>query len=299
MDRDMKRRAFLTAAVGTLLGVPVAFQLMRSDTKGKAPHLFSRELKRLQSLTDVPVRTISVPSSTKLVLAPMADTNWNYVVFAPTFLPTEFSLALNGEPDVFLAREGTIQIRRNNSGQTVLTGGDSLFSVISPLQTDEKPKTGISLLADAQGVHLARPKNKTVSGLDMQFCHLLTLPGVPKELETGRKWKSNAGRLKPFGGYSTSYEIAGFAEVANRRTVQVRFEASIPNLAQHRDINADKDASMTNKHKGNAWFDLETGLLVRQELEMTTTCRGKELATRDKSNTMTIKSDCVVQLVCA
>ncbi len=299
MDYELKRRAFLTVAVGTLLGAPVAVHLLRGGRKNREPHRFTKELKRFQGMTQVPIQTMDAPASASLTLAPPIGETWRYAVFAPTFLPEEFSQALGDEPDMFLAREGTLLAHRTNPGQTILTTNDTHFMVCSPRQTDERDKTGCFLLVDNDKLQLAQPKHQTPGTVDRQLVHLLSLPGLPEELAVGKKWKSGAGRVKPFTGYSTDYEIAGFAEVASRRTVQVRFAANIPNLAQMPGMNAqkpDKDMSVTNTHKGNAWFDLATGFLVRQEIEMTTVCRGKEIVTRDKSNAMTIKTDYVVQL---
>jgi hypothetical protein len=49
---------------------------------------------------------------------------------------------------------------------------------------------------------------------------------------------------------------------------------------------------MTNTNHGNAYFDLETGLLVRQETSMTTVYRDQEFASQ---NDLTVKAHFAVQ----
>lgn len=298
MNNDMKRRSFIAVAVGALLGAPIAVHLMRGE-KGKKIHSFTRELNRMQDLTRASIQPMAIPSTHTMTFSPPIGTIWNYALFSPAFLPKEFSHALGAEPDMFLAREGQCYLHRTNRNQTVLSGGDTNFMICSPTQTENRPKAEITLLVDRQQFHLARPKDQTVLDPDRQFVHLLSLPDMPQEWGIGKKWKSNTGRVRPFTGYTTNYEIVGFAEVEKHQTIQVRFQANIPNIAQVSGVTpqkVDKDASMTNTHKGNAWFDLTTGFLVRQEVEMTTVCRGKEIVSKDKSNTLTFKADSILQL---
>ncbi|MGL6194358.1 MAG: hypothetical protein ACRC2T_06000, partial [Thermoguttaceae bacterium] len=84
----------------------------------------------------------------------------------------------------------------------------------------------------------------------------------------GTKWTATSGRVLPFTGYKTEYEVVGFAEVANRKTVNVKFTGAVPNVISV------SGQSLTNTHSGNAYFDIDTGLLVRQETELTPTSKG-------------------------
>ena len=203
----------------------------------------------------------------------------NALALPPSYFPQGVSQALGGEPDAFQLREGMLTFKQNNHGQTVLIGGDKNSVICHPHQIQERTKGSISLLVRDNSLRLAKPKGKDIPvHLDTQFVHLLTLQGMPQgELTVGKKWKGTTGRLRPFTGYSTQYEIVGFAEIAGRKTVNVKFSGDVPNIAQLPGVNAEKlptNATMTNKHQGNAYFDLETGCLVRQEIEMTTVSGG-------------------------
>jgi len=297
MDNKLKRRTFLTVVIGTLLGTPVAIRVFRGDKQHLETHRFTQELQRMRSLTHVPVQSTDGPSSLKLTLTPPIGQSWNYAIFAPSFLPKEFSHALGDEPDMFLAREGNFSANQTNRGQIVLTGRDTIAILCSPLNMAERPRSEMILLVRDGELRMAEPKGEVIVHHDQQFSHLLSLAGGPQELAVGKKWKSNTGRIKPFEHCPTEYEVAGFAEVVGRQTVNIRFEGSIPNVAQLPGVNLqkpDKDASMTNEHEGNAYFDLETGLLIRQETTMSTTVRSKEIATRN-GDSMTVKADSIIQ----
>jgi hypothetical protein len=302
MDNDMKRRAFLIGTAATLVAAPSALYYLRPGRKSRSQHHFTRELKRIQSLVRLPVEPMDTPGQARLVLAPPIGRTWNYVVFAPSHFPQGVSQALGDEPDVFLLREGKFTFRKTNQGQIVLTGRDQNSVICHPHQFEERTKHNISLLVQDHRLQLAGPKGKTTpANLDIQFLHLLTLQGIPREeLIVGKKWKETTGRLRPFTGWSTQYEIAGFAEIAGRKTVNVQFTGSVPNIAQLPGVHAEKppkDATMTNTHQGNAYFDLETGCLVRQEMEMTTVAGGlKGYVAKDGSKDFVVKTNTVIQL---
>jgi len=302
MDNTLKRRTFLAGSVAALVAAPTALWFLRPGRKSRSQHRFSQELKRVQSLVQVPIKAMDAPGQARLVLAPPIGQTWNYAIFAPSYFPQGVSQALGDEPDAFHLREGKFTFHKTNQGQIVLAGGDQNSVICHPSKTDERPKSTISLLVRDKELRLAKPKGKPAPDhLDMQFVYLLTLQGVPQgELTVGRKWKGTTGRLKPFAGYPTQYEIAGFAEIAGRKTVNVQFSGSVPNLAQSPGVNAEKppkDATMTNTHQGNAYFDLETGCLVRQEMEMTTVTGGMQgYVAKDGSKDFVIKANTVIQL---
>jgi len=236
------------------------------------------------------------PASVSLGLNPPVGQEWKYVVFAPSFLPDNFSQALGGEPDVFLMKEGILSVNQTHAGQIVLTGRDTNFSICSPTHTEERPQNEILLLAKDGNLYPATPKNDKITvSSDEQFSHLLPLIDAPKKLTIGQKWKSNIGRIKPFEDCPTEYEVACFAEVAGRKTIHIRFEGNTPNVAHLSGGNSqklDKDTSMTNTHQGNAYFDLGTGLLVRQETSMTTVYRSREFASQ---NGLTVNAQFAIQ----
>ena len=301
MENTFKRRSFLGLTLAALVGTPVALHLFR-EKKKSSPHQFSSELKRINKQIQLPIQLVDGPASFSLALAPPTGKAWKYMLFSPSYFPREISQAINSEPDSFLLREGELFVEKTDKGQVVFAGGDTISKIHYPTSVEERDVKKITLLADKGKLQLARLKGtQSTSYPDTQFLNLLTMNDLPKgELSVGKKWKSNIGRIKPFDGYTTSYEVDGFAEVLGRKTVQIRFAGDIPNLAHRPGVNAeklDKNATMTNKHQGKAYFDLETGLLVRQEIEMTTTSGGiQEYVARDGSKELVIKANIIVQL---
>jgi len=302
MDNTLKRRAFLVSSITALVAAPSALWFLRPGRKSRSQHRFTQELKRVQSLVQIPVEPISVPGQVRLALTPPVGQTWNYAIFVPSYFPQGVSQALGGEPDAFQLREGNFTFHKTNQGQIVLVGGDKNSVICHPSKIDEQPKNTISLLVRDKELRPAKPKGKTTPAhLDMQFVYLLTLPEILQgELTVGKKWKGTTGRLKPFTGCSTQYEIAGFAEIAGRKTVNVQFSGNVPNIAQLPGVNAEKppkEATMTNTHQGNAYFDLESGCLVRQEMEMTTVTGGMQgYVAKDGSKDFVIKANTVIQL---
>lgn len=296
MDNEMKRRAFLTATVGTLIAAPIAVRLLIGGRKGVPHNNFSKDLKRFQDMVDIPVRAIDGPASFTLPLRPQPGSEWSYVLFVPSFMPNEVSLATPGEPDAFSVRKGTIGVAKTQSDQTVLLGGDELFKVCSSRDTDDRQPGEFALMLKDGKLFPAKEKGTQADpNRDTQFEHLLALAGLPPgELSVGKKWKAEIGRTKPFR-FSTNYEIAGFAEIDRRRTVDVRFDANVPHSAMLGSLKAvkfDKGEKVTHSHSGNAWFDLETGLLVRQELDAISTRSNIKGTEKD----LTVTSKLILQL---
>lgn len=292
MNNDMKRRTFLTATIGTLVAAPLLVRYFSGKRKGLPHQNFARELDRYQKKLDLPISPVDGPATFTLPFRPQAGSEWNYVLFSTSILPNEMSQAVAGEPDAYLIREGWIGVSKTQSDQIVVHGGDETSKVCSPRWTDPRDPAEFSLLVqDGKLVPAKEKGTKATEKRDTQFENILSLASLPQgELSAGRKWKGESGRVKPFR-YATNYEIVGFAEIDHRKTVQVRFDATIPNLAQGvTKIKLEKNQSLTNRHSGHAWFELESGLLVRQELDMTSTCTN----VRDKD--LTVQSKFIVQL---
>ena len=275
MNNEMKRRAFLTATVGALIAAPVAVRLLSGRRNGIPGEDYAQEVKTYRDLVDVPIRPVDGPASFPLPLRPEAGSAWNYVLFVPSVMPNEVSRAVLGEPDIFSIRQGRIGVAKTQSDQTVILGADELFRICSPRGTDEREPAEFALmLRDGKLFPAKRKGTEADPNRDTQFEHLLALAGLPSgALSVGTKWKAAFGRTKPFR-FATNYEVAGFAEIDGRQTVQVRFDAKVPHatmLGSMKEVRFGKGETVTHSHSGNAWFDLENGLLVRQELEQTST----------------------------
>lgn len=270
MDNEIKRRVFLSSIVGLLAGTPIVVRLATGGKRRNgAEHVFSKELRKYRSLTATPVDTIGGDSPFALPLQPPVGAEWRYVIFSPSYFPQQRSMAVGDEPDVFLVRDGKLFVDQTTKGQIVITGGDSRFNIYMPTETDERQGQQVTIIVRDGQLFPAKPKETTKAApRDIQLSHLLALQNLPgKELTVGMKWKSDAGRAKPFVGFTTDYEVAGFAEIMGRKTVNIAFSGVIPRLdgLPGVDPKSSKNITVASEHTGNAWFALETGLLVRQE----------------------------------
>lgn len=272
MSRNIKRRAFLAASVGTLVGLPFVVRYFSPGKKVRTSYRYDKELKKYQELCEVPIRDISGPASVSLALAPPLETEWSYVMFLPSFLPEDHSQTAPGEPDSFVVREGTLFCGKTPSAQTVIVGGDSVAKLCTPRGQETRSEQQLAVIVQDGKLVTAREKGTSANlNTHRHLVTLLALKPPKKELSIGTKWTAEGGRVYPFKGYRTSYEMLGFAEVGDRKTVHLSFSGKIPNVAQLPGVNSqtpDKNQKMTNEHSGHLYFDLETGLLVRQETDM-------------------------------
>lgn len=302
MDRELQRRAFLIGTVGFLLGVPVAVKIFSREKNQGIEHPFSDDLSRYEESLDTPIRDLEAQAPFELSLNPPVGEQWKYLILSSSFLPAHISKATGGEPDTYLAREGRLFFDKTPSGQILISGSDSVNEVRSPLATDEREENTILLLLEEGNLRSAKPKDAQADvNQDTQFRHLLSLEDAPqKQLQAGMKWTSDAGRIKPFKGYRTDYEVVGIAELDGKKTAHIRFSATISDMQKMPELAAEpipKGGTLTNSHKGDAYFDLETGLLLRQEVDMETCMTGiGGYKAEDGSDRFIVKAKFYVQL---
>ena len=279
MNQEMKRRAFITGTIGTLIGLPFVVRHLATSSGLFHSYRYEKEWNKYRTLCDVPVRSLAetFPVS-KSVNVPLGQ-KWDYAIFLAATLPKNLSQAPAGLPDALVVREGTLYVGQTPSVQTVIVGGDRIAKYCVPRGQDERTGFEVAILAKDNQLVPAKEKGSAVpSNRDQYFENLLALKSFPKdELSVGTKWSGTIGRLTPFNNVKTNYEVTGFSEILDRKTVCIQFTGDVPNIAQMPGVNTrkpDSNQTMTNKHSGYAWFDLETGLLVRQEIDMAPKCTG-------------------------
>lgn len=287
MNDQIKRRVFLTTLIGGLAVAPLAIRHFTRKTHPLASNDFEQQLKKYRSLLDVPVQPVEGELSASFTLNPPLGRQWKYVFFSPSFFPDRFSQATADEPDTFHVQEGRLFVDQTPKGQMIIAGCDDNYKIYQPTSTSDLPKNPLTLLVQNGRLFAAKPKGTAQKDThSLHFSDLLSLQSFPtQKFSVGTRWTGKVGRVRPFRGFETEYEIAGFSEVGGCKAVNVRFSSRIPNLLQlpgTTDQKPGKDAVVKNVHHGNAWFDLETGLLVRQETEMTTVTTGvPELGTKE------------------
>lgn len=303
MNPEIPRRVFLSGIVGLLAGAPFAMRFFaRREPTDEEFHRFSSDLQEYRESVLIPIREVQAESPFTLGLKPPVGDQWNYLLFSSSFLPADLSHAMDDEPDAFLVREGKILFDQTNKGQTIITGGDTVFRICSPTNTEERPGHRLTLLVQDGRLRPAKPKGEADMLPENQLQHLLPLESLPvqQDLRVGTRWSDDVGRLLPFNGVRTDYEVVGFSEVDDRKTAHIRFSGEIPNLAalpNATDLPPDKNVVVSIAHHGDAWFDLETGFLVRQELDTKTTMTGvKGYQAADGSESLSVTAKTVVQL---
>lgn len=302
----MKRRTFLAGAIGILIGAPLATRFLLRGEPDEM-HRFTSDLKKYDRLLSVPIKPVEEVSSVALSLNPSDSGEWKYVLFSPSYYPRELSRATENEPDSFLVREGDLWLGKTRNGKNLIGGGDTVSRIVTPVGSEEGTCKTVTLLCENGRLRQGKPKTGTAKPRpDTQFSRLFGLNNPQRqELKTGFRWRSDAGRVKPFTGFSTDYEVAGFAEVDGRKTVDISFYGTIsrkilqPGNGQNAKTAA-KEVLVKNRHHGHAWFDLESGFLVRQETEME--CRMNDVAgykATDGSNSLEVVTKSVLQLFVA
>lgn len=299
MNDDLKRRTFLAGVVGILVGAPLAARFLLTGSSDEA-HQFSGNLEKYRDQLAIPIKKIDIAGPVTLTPTPPATGKWSYVFYNPSYFPAELSRATAGEPDSFHVREGRLFIGKTPGGKNLIGGGDLISQVCSPVGKAECTLLTSALLCENGNIRLARPKGKTTSPLaDITMRQLLTL-NIPKskELSPGVSWRDDSGRIKPFGGYSTEYKVAGFAEIAGRKTVEIEFSGTMKRSAELPDKNTSgKDPVVTNTHRGHAWFDIENGFLVRQESELECAMSGiAGYKAKDGSDRIAVKLESTLQI---
>lgn len=297
MEIFKDRRTFLGLTFAGLIAGPFAARYFCGRQTSLKPREFSREFQKYSKLVDISVRPADGPERFALKIAPPEASNLKYVIFFPALMAGPLSQATSNEPDGFYVREGRLAVQQTDRKQTILYGGDDVAKFFFPTSCVERNRNAVTLLAQDGRLYQARAKGQvSTASRDSQLSNLLTLAQLPnKELRVGTKWATNIGRVRPFHGIKTNYEIVCFSEIAGRKTVNVRFNGAIANAATLPGVREDRAGSgevMKNTHSGNAWFDLETGLLTRQETEMVTELKG--VPGLDKP--LTVTGNFVVQL---
>ncbi|MGL6193798.1 MAG: hypothetical protein ACRC2T_03140 [Thermoguttaceae bacterium] len=300
MNTELKRRAFLSSIIAALIAGPFAIRHFKGFGNKITYKDFGQEFKKYQASVEIPIHTIDGPEQVSFDFVPSCGQKFKYIIFSPSTMRGELAKVLGrgiaDEPDAFFVREGLLGVHRTDRNQTVINGGDTVSKFRMPLSEEEHENNQVLLLCENSVLYPARQTGTNSTRFEKHFLNLLSLRGLlTKRFSVGSTWKSMTGRVKPFNGYETDYEIAGYSEIVGRKAVNVKFSARIKDVAQLPGFSApdsQKNESIQNSHFGNAWFDLETGMLVRQE----TTMRTEAENFADLNKPIVVETNCITQL---
>lgn len=266
MDDRIKRRVFIASGVGTLIGLPFALNYL-INRRGKIPQSsYSRQIEEYRRKINVPVNPISNSVEREWKINPPENEKANYTCMLEMFFPGSMTKVAQGMPDLFYATEGMIETGRTTEGHPLIAGSDTISREFYPYDSTERPLQDFLLLLKKDClVQVSLKEEKKKTPVNRSFVHLLSMNNVFPYIKTGLSATDEIGRIRPFKGVKTRYTILGFDKVAERETVHIGFDAKNYDLQKLAgEPGFDQKVKTSQYHRGDAWFDLETGLLVRQ-----------------------------------
>lgn len=152
-----------------------------------------------------------------------------------------------------------------------MTGGDTCRQEVSPFGAHDLTLVKILLQVGENVLFVAKENGKEPKDtLSQTAPYLFSIREVPNDLKLSSRWTSQFGRMYPYQGFETYYEAAGFNDVLGNKTIRIHFSGMIDDLAKFRsevDMAQINLNSYTQKFEGNVYLDIQTGLLVRQDVE--------------------------------
>ena len=269
MDNQIKRRVFIASGIGALIGAPFALNYLFNGKKKPRASVYKKQLDHYHELLNVPIASIATDNSFTWRISPEMEKKTKYVHFMETFFPPSLSNVASGTPELFSVVEGNFLATTTSDDNIILSGEDSLSKEYVPFDScDRSLKTFLLLLKDNRLVQVTPKASNDKSKLNRGFVHLFAAPACLAKAKPNQPVFFNEGRLKPFTGMRTSYTIAGFDQVGEQDTVRVHFEAKNYPAGRRENAKAnDKTLKTREYHSGDSWFDLKTGLLVRQVID--------------------------------
>ena len=266
MNDQIKRRIFIASGVGVLLGLPFGLNYFVNGKKKTPQSVFRKQLEHYHNELNVAIEPGAAPSAPELKINPSVESKTKYVQFLETFLPGSMSNVAAGLPDMFSVTEGEFATTATQEGSILLSGKDSLSKKYFPFDSSDRDLKNFMLMVRDNKLVQVTPKSaKQTEPRNRGFVHLFALPGATRKLALNQQFTADEGRIRPFKGIRTSYSIAGFDRLNQRETVRVHFEAQ--NYTAIGKGQSDQDFKTKEYHTGDAWFDLTTGLLVRQVVD--------------------------------
>lgn len=275
MNETMKRRIFIAAGAGALIGLPFVLRYMIGGGRKPVQSIFRDKLKEYCGRLDVPISQTVAPGTFEWRVAPPEKNTLKYVCLLQSFLPAAMTRTEEGVPDVFQVSEGTIECGKTIEGIPLLVGEDIISKEYCPFDSSDNELYDFFLLFQKNRFVQVVPKKQSKAGkMNKSFVHLLAMQDKFPKAKQGDSCRSSEARIKPFKGINTDYRVAGFDKIGERSTIRIHFEAKGYDVNRLTTGEEKCKFQVKNSHSGDAWFDLETGLMIRQSTEILATVLG-------------------------
>lgn len=269
MDNKIKRRIFIASGVGTLIGLPFVLNYF-TNQRGKIPQSsYNKQIENYRRKISISMNPMPNSVECEWKINPIENKNVNYISMLEMFLPDSMSKVAQGMPDLFYATEGVIETGRTTEGYPLIAGSDTFSREFYPYDSMERPlQDFLLLLKNDRLVQVSLKEENKKGPANRSFVHLLGMNNVFPHIKAGLSTIIDTGRIRPFKGIRTHYTILGFDKMAELETVHIGFDAKNYNLQKLAgEPGIDPMMKTSQYHHGDAWFDLKTGLLVRQVVD--------------------------------
>lgn len=271
MNNEMKRRVFLGTSIAALAGFPF---VLHTFTQGRQQLPESEYLKNLEyyrRLTKFTTEAVEGPELFKWRLAP-AQNKSQYISIL------EATCVSNGQPrpqspDVFYLSEGSINTYLTKEEETILIGKDRRRAEFWPLETIDHPQQEFTLwLKNGKLVQIRNTNESGKKHCERNLVRQLAMNDLFPEIKIGTKTTKDVARLLPFDHRPTEYIACGYERINQHKTIHFKFYTRTVDVSELYQSEKNKlpnsDCKINHAEKGDAWFDIETGLLVLQQMEI-------------------------------
>lgn len=272
MNNEMKRRAFIGTSIAALMGFPFVLRSITGGRRELPKGDYQTNLERCRRLTSITTESTDGPEVFHWKISP-PNTEIRYISYLEsTCIP--FTKTWNGElPDVFYLSEGSINTFLTQEEEMIISGRDCRRTEFWPFEKITHPEQEFMIwIKNGKLVQVSNTHDKQKKYLEKSFVRLLAMNELFPEVTIGTTVKKGVGRLLPFNGRETIYTACGYEMVDQHKTIRFKFKTKscdyFDMLARKASGKSDDRMVTTRFEKGDAWFDIETGLLVLQQMKI-------------------------------
>lgn len=271
MNNELKRRAFIGTGVTALAGFPFVLHSITEGRRQLPQNEYQTKLEHYRHLTELTTELTDGPDVFEWKLVPQ-EKEVQYLSFVESICTPDGDNS-GRLPDVFYLSEGSMNTFLTKEGEIMISGKDRNRIEYWPVETVNLPQQEFTLwLKNGKLVQVRNKNEKGEKYLERSFVHQLAMNDLFPVVHIGRTAQKPVSRILPFNGRSTEYTACDYEILDQHKTIRFRFHTRVldfSGLFNESRPNDPKQKSMVNHfEKGNAWFDIETGLLVAQQMEI-------------------------------
>lgn len=271
MNDDMKRRVFVGTSIGALLGLPFAMRAISGRRKEMPKSDFQTNLERSRRLTAFTTEKTDGPNVFQWKIT-SPEKECRYISFMESF-SAGAGESWDRVPDVFYLSEGSINSFLTKENETIISGKDWHRTEFWPFERINYPQQEFTLwVKNGQLVQIKNKKTVEKKYLERSFVRLLAMNEMFPQVTIGMTTKKDKSRLLPFHGQETHYTACGYEMLDHHKTIRFNFKTTTTDFCDRIASSAPEisrpKTSTVRVENGNAWYDIESGLLVMQQMEI-------------------------------